>query len=266
MKESFIDKNPVLVTHDEAAEVAKPGESAFYFPSFAVTAQPTSIVEGGFGTIVSMRGDQKHPILEQALAQRIAVVGAVGNDALWLLGTDLDALEGRFAERYFRRAGAGKLTSQRNTLAVDHHHPLRSLSAFGFSDREAPFLAGAKLPSKKLSLQSSFPRSSSSRRNALQISSHTPRSSHLRSRLQQVAAEGYSLGRSRHLAPVLRTQRMPSSTRRLSAQGRPLLRVFGNKGAMRFHCSSLRNVSIPSFAPHPLYKVQTFLSVASKNF
>jgi hypothetical protein len=156
------------------------------------------------------------------------------------------------------------LTSQRNTRAVDHHHPLRSLSALGFSDSVAPFLAEAKLPSKKLSLQSSRPRSSSSCRKARQIANHTPRSSHVRNRLQQVAADGYSLGRSRHRAPVLSTQRMPSSTWRLSAQGRPLLRNLGSSGLILSHCSSRRNVSIPSFSSLPIYNVQTFLSVSSK--
>ena len=41
------------------------------------------------------------------------------------------------------------MQSARNTLAVDHHHPLRSLAPLGFSDSCAPFFAGAKLPSRK---------------------------------------------------------------------------------------------------------------------
>jgi hypothetical protein len=72
--------------------------------------------------------------------------------------------------------------SQRNTLAVDHHHPLRTLAAFGFSDARAPFFAEAKEPSAKVSSQSSLPAASSSPRNARQIVSHKSSSSQSRSR------------------------------------------------------------------------------------
>src|SRR5207249_12024566 len=61
--------------------------------------------------------------------------------------------------------------------AVDHHHPLRALASLGFSDSSAPFLAGAKLPSRKDSLHCSCFRWLSSARNARQILSHTPCSS-----------------------------------------------------------------------------------------
>jgi hypothetical protein len=51
----------------------------------------------------------------------------------------------------------------------------------------------------------------------------------------------------------------------LSAHGLPLLRNLGSSGLILSHCSSRRNVSIPSFSPLLLYIVQTFLSVTSKN-
>jgi hypothetical protein len=42
-------------------------------------------------------------------------------------------------------------------LAISHHHPLGSLSTFGFPNVQAPFSAGAILPSTKTSPQSSRP-------------------------------------------------------------------------------------------------------------
>jgi len=266
MKEGLIHKQVIVVAHDQTAVVAQPGKGAFHLPAVAVAAQPASIVECRLGASPTVRSNQQHTLIEQTLPQGIAVVSTVGNDAQGFLAMHLDARKGRFDQLYFRRAGAGKLASQRNTRAVDHHHPLRSFAALGFSDAEAPFLAEAKLPSTKLSLQSSRPRLSSSRRKTRHISSHTPRSSHVRRRLQHVAAEGYCSGISRQRAPVLSTQRMPSSTCRLSAHGRPLLRTLGNSGSIRFHCSSVRNLSpIPSFPPQMPHKVQTFLSVTAKN-
>jgi hypothetical protein len=59
------------------------------------------------------------------------------------------------------------VVSQRNTFAVDHHHPLCALAPLGPADAFAPFFAGAKLPSTNASDQYSCPFSSSSARNAL---------------------------------------------------------------------------------------------------
>jgi hypothetical protein len=52
---------------------------------------------------------------------------------------------------------------------------------------------------------------------------------------------GYSGGRSRQRAPVLSTHKMPSSTLRLSAHGRPRPEGCGSNGSIFFHCSSVKN-------------------------
>src|SRR5439155_179024 len=122
-------------------------------------------------------------------------------------------------------------------------------ATFGFADADAPFFAGAKLASRKLSSQSNVPRASSSERKARHTLSQTPCFSQRAKRRQQVLGLGYSLGRSRQRAPVLSTQSIPSSTRRLSAQGRPRLLSRGNHGWIFFHCSSDKNAfCIPSFS------------------
>jgi hypothetical protein len=141
--------------------------------------------------------------------------------------------------------------SQRNTLAVDHHHPLCAFPPLGLpgtarqgrcANPKPPFLAGAKLPSTKASLQSSWPRSSSVPRKARQISSQTSCSSHCCNRRQQVDGLGYLSGKSCQRAPVRNTHRMPSSTARLGAQGRPPFLDFGSsgsRGSISFHCFSV---------------------------
>ena len=105
------------------------------------------------------------------------------------------------------------MVSQRNTLAIDHHHPLCTLAPLGFADSSAPFFTEAKLPSINASLQSNKPLRFSSPRNVRQIVSHTSCSSQSCSRRQHVAGEGYSAGRSCHLAPLRAIHKMPSSTR-----------------------------------------------------
>ena len=251
----MVDLKMIIITNQQTTKVAQPGEGALDFPAIAITAQGSSVVERGFATPASVWRDQENAPLQQSPAQWVAVVSAVGDDAQRPLSWSPPFLrhrnlgQGAFGQFYFRRAGAAQLDSQRNTRAVDHHHPLRSFAPLGFADAEAPFLAGAKLPSRKLSLQSSLWRWSSSERKVLQILSQTPRFSQRRNRRQQVLALGYSLGKSRQRAPVLSTQRMPSTTRRLSAQGRPRLLSRGRSGSIFFHCSSDKNAfCIPSFS------------------
>ena len=265
MEEGSIQGDLMIITNQQSSEVAQPGEGAFDLPPVPIAAQRAAIVERGFATTAAMRTDEQDAPVEQAFAQRVAVVGPVGDHAQWpLLRSSLaaawhrDSIQRAFRQGYFSRTGRDQLASQRNTLAVDHHHPLRALAALGFSNAVAPFLAGAKLPSRNDSLQSSLPRWSNSLRNCRQILSHTSCSSQCRSRRQHVLGLGYSLGRSRQRAPVLSTHRIPSSTWRLSAQGRPRLRILGKSGSILAHCSSDKNAfCIPSFSQIALSSTST---------
>jgi len=78
------------------------------------------------------------------------------------------------------------------------------------------------------------------------MSLSTSSSYHCLSLRQQVDGCGYRSGRSFHLAPVLRIQRIPSKTMRSSARGRPpfgLGPAFGISGSIFFHCSSVNRTS-----------------------
>jgi hypothetical protein len=146
-------------------------------------------------------------------------------------------------ERDFGRGCRVKVVSQRNTHAVDHHHPLRVFPPAGFADGSAPFLAGAKLLSRKDSLHFSCWRSFNSARNARQILSQMPCSSQSRSR-QQVEGCGNPSGRSCQRAPLRGTHRMPSSTLRSGARGRPPWRcrtALGSRGRIFSHCAPVSN-------------------------
>ena len=248
MEKALVESDLTFVANDEASEVAKPGEGTLDFPALSIAAQGSAVLQRGAHAAASVRANQLDMASLKAYPQLVAVVSAISYQMPRGMGQE-QLVERRLQKGYFPRRGAGKVASQRNTRAVDHHHPLRSLALLGFSDASAPFFAGAKLASAKASLQSSRPRSLNSARNARQILSQISSSSHCWSRRQQVLALGYTSGRSRHRAPVFNTQRMPSKTCRLSAQGRPRLSSFGNSGSMRRHCPSVRNVCcIPSFS------------------
>ena len=239
------------MTDQQPAELTQPGVGALHNPAPFVTSQFAPIFVAPFLVVPAIGRNQFNRSLPQSLAQWVGIVGAVGDYALGLLprpalGTgDADCLERGFRKRNFCRRGTFQPNSQRKTLTVDQYHPLRALAALRFTDGEAPFFAGAKLPSRKVSSHRSRPSASSAPRRARHASSQTPSSSHCCSRRQQVAGEGNSSGRNRHAAPVCRIHRMPSKQARFGAHGRPRLSRrrlgSGNNGSMSSHCSSVNS-------------------------
>jgi hypothetical protein len=264
MEERTVNRYVSVPPHDEAAEVAQPGEGALNLPSSPVPAKSSAILGRLLAPVLPVRANQLDPSGFQLLPERVAVIPFVSDESFRIPARNaiavrwqLDGIQRRFDERDLVRARRVQVVSQRNTFAVDHHHPLRSLAAFGLSDAFAPFLAGAKLPSIKHSLQSSCPRSSSWPKNARHASSQTSSSSQSRSRRQHVEGLGYSLGRSDHGAPVRSIHSIPSNTLRSSAQGRPPFfdrLCLGKNGSIFAHCSSV------SF--HLVFAIEILLSMA----
>ena len=260
MKESFVNRDRAVIANDQATEVAEPSEGAFHFPAVLVAAQRSTVLGARFAAIPAMRRDQFDATCRQPLAQRIAVIGAIRNHALgFLAGSSAATRSGHVdrSERFFRepdlvRGSRVKLLSQRNTLAVDHHHPLRALAPLGFSDFRAPFFAGAKLPSRNDSLQFSCSRWFSSAKNARQMVSQTPCSSQSRSLRQHVAGAGNSSGKSCQRAPLRKIHRIPSSTLRSLAGGLPPCGRsgrFGSKGRTFSHWASVSSRPYRAIGP-----------------
>jgi hypothetical protein len=270
MKEAAIDGERAVVTHYQAPVVPEPSDGALDDPAALVPPKGPAILSGWPATVPVMRRDQLDSSSCQPLPQRIAVVATVGDDPLGFLSRATrtmsssypDRVERRLGEPDFRRGGRVKVVSQRKTRAVDHHHPLRAFPPAGFAHSRAPFLAGAKLPSRNDSLHCNCWRSLSSLRNARQISSQTSCSSQSRSRRQHVEGCGNSSGRSCQRAPLRRIHKMPSSTLRSLAGGRPpcgRLGRFGSRGRIFSHCTSAssrpyRGIGPPPGAALPFYR------------
>ena len=239
------------MTNQQTAELAQPGIGPLHDPAALVSSHFASVVVTLPLVVLPIRRDQLDGPLFQPFAQRVGIVSGVGDYAPRLLpwpafaAGDADFFERGFRKRNFCRRGTFQPNSQRKTLTVDQYHPLRSLAALGFTDGIAPFLAGAKLPSRNVSSHLNRPSPSRAPSNARHASSHTPSSCHCFSRRQHVAGEGNSSGRNRHAAPVCSTHRMPSKQARFDAHGRPRLsflrRGSGNNGAINSHCSSVTN-------------------------
>jgi len=262
MKERAINRQRAVVAHHQSAEVAEPGDGAFHRPPPLIAPQRPAVLRRGLATIPAMRDDQLDAAPGQLLPQRVTVVAAVGDEAFrllprtaWpMLPSYADRGECRLRQPDLRRGSRVKVVSQRNTRAVDHHHPLRPLAPLGFADSAAPFFAGAKLPSRNASLHFNCWRSFNSPRNARQISSQTSCSSQSRSRRQQVEGDGNSSGKSCQRAPLRRIHKMPSSTLRSSARGRPprgRLGRFGSKGWIFSHWASVSSRPYRAIRPPP---------------
>ena len=197
MKKRTVHGKLPLPSNQQSPEIPEPGKCPLDLPSPRIPPKLPPILCLRFDPILPVWTDQLDSSLLQPKAQRITIVGSIGDHTSWLLArttpswsSNCDLLKGYFQQRYFRRRGRLKVNSQRYTLAVDHHHRLRTLASLGRADGGAPFFAEAKLPSANVSCQSSHPRASSVRRNARQISSQTPCSSHWFRRLQQVEGLG----------------------------------------------------------------------------
>jgi hypothetical protein len=247
MKERVINNYITIPADNQSSIISQPGKSPLDFITSPIPSHLATIIIFLFFVHASIGANHINAPLFQSLAKHVAIVTLVGNETFGIFSGSSPTftwhgdIVQRFFEQFdFRRGRTVQVVSQRNTLAVDHHHPLRALAPFGWADALTPFFAGAKLPSANASDQSIWPLASSSARNARQASSQTSCCSHNLSRRQQVEELGYCLGKSAQGAPVRRTQSIPSKTLRLSAQGLPprlFFLTFGSNGSIFSHCS-----------------------------
>ena len=237
MEKSLIHSVVMFPTRDKASVISEPGNRAFDFPPAFVTPKRTAILGFWFPTIASMRDHKLNALFFKFTAKLVRIISFVTNQMLGFLANFFKGLVRKF---YLRRTGSVNGHSQRNTFAVCQYHELRALATLGFPDFWAPFFAETKLPSMKHSPHWICPFLSKVSINLRQILSHVPFSSQSFKRLQQVLGLGYRSGKSFHLAPVRRIQRMPSSVSRFFFHGLPLLLSFGSNGSTYFHCFSVR--------------------------
>jgi hypothetical protein len=93
---------------------------------------------------------------------------------------NLHLLERALREPAFGNLRGRKFDSDRNALAVDHHHALRTFPAMCFAGCRAPFFAVMNVASRKASSQSSNRRWSRMDNSFCQAARQIPSSSHVR--------------------------------------------------------------------------------------
>ncbi len=263
MKEAPVDGEGAVVTHDQAPVVPQPADGALDDPAPSVSPESSSVLSRWPSPIPAMRRDQLDSTLRQSPSQRIAVITASGDHSRGLPPPSYaDRIKRRFREPDFRRGCRVKVVSQRNTLAVDHHHPLRAFPPGGFCPLRRPLFGWGKTAVQERFAPLQLLAFVQLLRNARQISSQTSCSSQSRSRRQHVEGCGNSSGKSCQRAPLRRIHKMPSSTLRSLAGGRPpcgRLGRFGSRGRIFSHCASVnsrpyRGIGPPSGAALPSYR------------
>jgi hypothetical protein len=273
MKEAQIHGNQALVADYQSAKIAQPSKSPFDFPAMLIAFSNLCRLLSALFPVSAVRDQEADPLASQCGSQLVRIISFVADETLGptlgaasTLARDFDGFQGLFRQPYFRGGCRGNGASQRNTLAVDHHHPLRALPPPGFPDSGAPFFAGAKLASMKASSQSRSLPASSWERKVRQIFSHSSCSAQRFNRRQQVEGWGYCGGRSCQRAPVRNIHRMPSRTSRLPAFGRPPLDPGlsdGSKGAILTQCSSVRNFGVVAIGLPPIVYYAKTLKMSS---
>lgn len=252
MDKSLIHQRVCFPTKDQASVMTEPSHRAFHFPPMTVTPQGSTILNA-FGFATPYRGNQLNPPILQMQPQGLRIKTPVSNQMLRL---SQHALKRRHRQGLLVRAALVEGDCQRNSLAVRHHHKLRTLAPPGNIDFRAPFFAPTKRASMKHCSHWIRRRWSSSRIKLCQTLSQMPSSSQRFKRLQQVLGLGYLSGRSFHRPPLRSTHKIPSRVKRLLFQGRPLLLNWGSNGPILFHCFSLKYIArlIGLSPPTSLYR------------
>ena len=239
--------NMSIISDHQSLIISNPGKCSLHFPPIPIPSKFSAVLFRLFLSIRTMRTDKINTIRLKTISQRIAICSFIINKTFYLLSrtTTTCARNPYLFKRFFnefdlcRRCGV-QMICKRYSFTIHHHHPLRTLSPFGFSNAEPPFLAGAKLPSEKDSSHFRIPFSSRADKYVCHAFSKVPSSSHCHNRRQQVAGEGYSRGISFHRAPLRKSHKIPSNTGRLGiGLGPPLGEAFGsgNSGESFSHCS-----------------------------
>jgi hypothetical protein len=146
-----------LPTSYQTTEIVQPGEQSFYLPATPVASQRAGILR--FATIATVRRDHLDAIfLGQSPVQGIGIIGFVADQPFGQFVKEASGQNSLHKPTLGRRS-AFDSDGERKTITSGDSDDLGALAASGRADREAPFLALAKVASTNASSRFSFPRS-----------------------------------------------------------------------------------------------------------
>jgi hypothetical protein len=151
MKERSVHRDMALPAYYKTAKISTPRQRAFDLPPAFIAPQLPSILQRPPRTIFSVRPDHINTLPSQALTQCIRIAGFVVDQPLGTLSQTAptlsghgNRLQGRLHPLPFRWGRRCQEVSQRNTLAVNLHHPRRTFAPLGFAHAGPPFWGRGK--------------------------------------------------------------------------------------------------------------------------
>lgn len=233
----------ILIAHHNPPKILQPCKQAFDFPAPFVPPQFSLVLRFRSFAVRLVRRNQFDVEFFQLLVQRVGIISFIADHlARSLVGESL--ADTSLDKSNFVRRSRFRVDGERKTKAVCHCHELRTLAPLGLSDFAAPFLAGTKVPSIKVSDKSSLPRSNKSWANASNTFFSLPSLTHSWNRRWQVWYGGKRSGKSAHRAPERKIQSTPFRTSRAERAGLPrvwTVLAFSNNVAIKAHCSSVNS-------------------------
>lgn len=131
----------VLVTHNQTAEVRKPGKEPVDLTATFLTAKLSAILGALSSALSAVRGNQFNAAFTQKpLIQWIAAVGLIANNSIRGIGGKT-IVDGSFNQRYFMRRSALNVSGDRKASSVCDGHDLGAFAALCLADSKPPFLA-----------------------------------------------------------------------------------------------------------------------------
>jgi hypothetical protein len=147
MNERWVDGERTVIADHQAAEIARArrccARRSSASCSVAVRAHPGALF--GNGSSDAGQSGPRHAVAAGRAARRCRSLcgdyprGLLSRTPRTMSSSYPDRLERLLRKPDLRRGSSVKSDSQRNTAAVDHHHPLRPLAPLGLSDCGAPF-------------------------------------------------------------------------------------------------------------------------------
>ncbi len=133
------------MANQESSKLAEPGVGALDDPAAFIAPKPSDVPVPAVFAVAAVRDNEFDAALFEPLAQRVGVVGAVGNHAFGLLprtvlgARTLTSASVDFATVTSPGEALSSRTPSGRPPTVDQYHPLRALAPIDFADCGAPF-------------------------------------------------------------------------------------------------------------------------------
>ncbi len=244
----------VIKTSRHTAKVLQPGEKTLDFPTTFVTAQTSAVLRLWFLSVLFVRRNHFDALCFKFCIQQIGIISLVADQSIGQLINET-FLKSLFDKSDFVRCSTVCVDGEWKRSIVCHHQEFRAFAPLSFTNSCAPFLATTNVPSIKHSDKLISPLCSKSWAKASSTFRKEPSLTHAWKRRWQVWYGGNLSGKSFHLAPERKIQRMPFIISRFERHGRPLPSSrFGNSasnGSIIDHCSSVNS------SPRAIHKIVT---------